>query len=95
MNLRTIKKDIEFFIEEFLDDCALFISLNPTKNEEEINKIIDEAIDLYNELKNKVNHPEGSSRAYYNGIRKELFDRLDALSEKLSETITKLTAEEK
>lgn len=93
MNLRVIKKDIEYFIEEFLDDCALFISLNPKKNSEEINKIIDEAVDLYNELKAKINHPEGTKRSYYNSIRKEMFDRLDSLSEKLSETITKLTSE--
>ena len=95
MNLRDIKKDIEFFIEEFLDDCALFIGLNPEKNSDEINKIIDEAVDLYNELKDKINHPEGTKRSYYNGIRKELFDRLETLSEMLSETITRLTSEEK
>lgn len=94
MNLRVIKKDIEYFIEEFLDDCALFIALNPDKNGADINEIIDEAVDLYNELKDKVNHPTGSKRTYYNGIRKELFDRLDKLSEKLSETVTKLTSKE-
>ena len=95
MNLRDIKKDIEFFIEEFLDDCALFIGLNPEKNSDEINKIIDEAVDLYNDLKNKNNHPEGTKRSYYNAIRQEMFDKLDSLSERLSETITRLTSEDK
>ena len=95
MNLRDIKKDIEYFIGEFIDDCSLFIALNPNKDTEKVSGIIDEAVDLYNYLKDKINHPEGTKRSYYNGIRKELFDRLDALSEKLSETITKLTAEEK
>lgn len=89
MNLRVIKKDIEYFVGEFIDDCSLFIALNPQNDNDEIVKLIDEAIELYNSLKDKVNHPEGSTRAYYNGIRQEMFDSLDKLCEKLSEAIVK------
>jgi hypothetical protein len=89
MNLRVIKKDIEYFVGEFIDDCSLFVALNPHKDAEEISKIINEAVDLYNDLKDKVNNPEGNKKAYYNGIRKELFEKLDTLCEKLSDTITK------
>lgn len=89
MNLRVIKKDIEYFIGEFIDDCTLFVALNPGKSQEEIAQIIDEAVDLYNNLKTKVNHPEGATKAYFNGIRKEMFDQLDVLCEKLSTVISK------
>ncbi len=89
MNLRVIKKDIEYFIGEFIDDCTLFLALNPSQDAEAISKLIDEAVDLYNELKTKVNHPEGKPKAFYNGIRKELFEGLDALCEKLSAAISK------
>ena len=89
MNLRVIKKDIEYFIGEFIDDCTLFLALNPGKSQEEIAQIIDEAVDLYNNLKNKVNHPEGATKAYFNGIREEMFASLDALCEKLSTVISK------
>lgn len=89
MNLRVIKKDIEYFVGEFIDDCTLFAALNPDKNNEDLAKIIDEAVDLYNNLKDKVNHPEGSKKAFYNGVRKELFDGIDALCEKLSAAISK------
>ena len=89
MNLRVIKKDIEYFVGEFIDDCSLFVALNPHKDAEEISKIINEAVDLYNDLKDKINNPEGNKKAYYNGIRKELFEKLDTLCEKLSDTITK------
>lgn len=89
MNLRVIKKDIEYFIGEFIDDCSLFVALNPHKDAENISKIIDEAVDLYNDLKDKVNNPEGNKKAYYNGLRKEMFEKLDVLCEKLSDTITK------
>ena len=53
MNLRVFKKDIEYFVGEFIDDCALFIALNPHKDVDEISDIIDEAVDLYNDLKQR------------------------------------------
>lgn len=89
MNLRTIKKDIEYVIGGFIDDCTLFIALNPDKATEEIAGIIDEAVDLYNDLKDKVNHPEGPKSAFYKGVRCELFDSLDSLCEKLSSAVNK------
>ncbi len=90
MNLRDIKKDIEYFIGEFIDDCSLFIALNPSKGTEKVSGIIDEAVDLYNNLKEKINHPaEGAKRSYYDNIRKEMLEKLDELSEKLSSVISK------
>ena len=89
MNLRVFKKDIEFFVGEFIDDCALFIALNPHKDADEIAEIVDEAVDLYNELKCKANHAEGNKRAYYNALTKEMFEKIDALCEKLSAVVAK------
>ncbi|MCQ2116131.1 MAG: hypothetical protein MJZ07_08015 [Bacteroidales bacterium] len=89
MNLRVIKKDIEYFIGEFIDDCSLFVALNPSQDTDAIAKIIDEAVDLYNDLKDKVNHPEGNKKAFYKGIQKDLFAGIDALCEKLSAAISK------
>ena len=90
MNLRDIKKDIEYFIGEFIDDCSLFIALNPKKADGKVAEIIDEAVELYNDLKAKINHPvEGAKKAYYDNIRKEMLEKLDELSEKLSSVISK------
>ena len=89
MNLRDIKKDIEFFIGEFIEDCELFTILNPQQNSEEIDAIVDESVDLYNSLKQRAAHPEGPKKAYYNGLIKEMFEKLDELSEKLSSVVAK------
>ena len=89
MNLRVFKKDIEFFVGEFIDDCALFIALNPHKDADEIAEIVDEAVDLYNELKCKANHADGNKRAYFNALTKEMFEKIDALCEKLSAVVAK------
>mgnify|MGYP003405679315 FL=1 len=87
MNLRVFKKDIEFFIGEFIEDCELFVILNPHKNSEKIDQIVDEAVNLYNDLKQKAAHPEGNKKAYYNGLTKAMFEKLDELSEQLSAVV--------
>ena len=87
MNLRVFKKDIEFFIGEFIEDCELFIILNPHKNAEKIDEIVDEAVNLYNDLKQKAAHPEGNKKAYYNGLTKAMFEKHDELSEQLSAVV--------
>ena len=87
MNLRVFKKDIEFFIGEFIEDCELFIILNPHKNSEKIDQIVDEAVNLYNDLKQKAAHPEGNKKAFYVGLTKGMFEKLDELSEQLSAVV--------
>ena len=87
MNLRVFKKDIEFFICEFIEDCELFIILNPHKNAEKIDQIVDEAVNLYNDIKQKAAHPEGNKKAFYNGLTKAMFEKLDELSEQLSAVV--------
>ena len=87
MNLRVFKKDIEFFVGEFIEDCALFEALNPHKDADDIDQIIEEAVDLYNDLKQKAAHPEGNKKAYYIGLTKAMFEKLDELSEKLSTVV--------
>ena len=87
MNLRDIKKDIEYVIGAFVDDCALFLSTHPGKNADAIGDLIDGAVDLFNELRDKLGKPEGNKRAYYDGIRKELLEKTDALYDKLSEAV--------
>ncbi|MBR1573772.1 MAG: hypothetical protein IJ652_02860 [Bacteroidales bacterium] len=85
MNLRDFKKDVDYFVGEFVDDCALFATLNPSQATDEIAAIIDEAVDLYNELKDKANAKiEGKKSTYFCGLRKEMFEKVDALYEKLS-----------
>ena len=54
MNLRDIKKHIEYVIGAFVDDCALFLSVHPGKNADEVANLIDGAVDLYNELRDKL-----------------------------------------
>ena len=93
MNLRDIKKDIEYVIGAFVDDCALFLSTHPGKNADGIANLIDGAVDLFNDLRDKLAHPEGNKKAFYNSVRKELLEKTDALYDKLSEAVKSGLAE--
>lgn len=85
MNLRDIKKDIEYVIGAFIDDCSLFSVVNKSADDEALAGLLDEAVNLYNDLKDKVNEKvEGAKGVYYASIRKELLEKTDALYEKLS-----------
>ena len=90
MNLRVFKKDVEYFVGEFIDDCSLFSSVNSKADDEALGGLLDEAVNLFNDLKDKVNmKPEGKKGAYYASIRQELLEKTDELYAKLSDIVKK------
>ena len=89
MNLRDIKKDIEYCVGAFVDDCALFLTVHPGTEATEITGLIDKAVDLFNDLRDRIGKPEGDKRAYYTGLRKEMLESLDGLYDQLSEAVKK------
>ncbi len=96
MNLRDIKKDIEYVLGAFIDDCSVFATINPNASDEELGKLLDEAVVLYNELKDKINAKvDGSKKAYFASLRRETLAKTDELYEKLSNLIRSCTAADK
>ena len=90
MNLRDIKKDIDYVLSAFIEDCTVCAAVNPKSDDKVIADLMEDAIDLYNELRDKVTVKiEGSKKAYFNNLRKEILERTDALYTKLSEAVSK------
>lgn len=90
MNLRDIKKDIEYVLSAFIEDCSICAAVNPKADGEKISQLFEEAIALYNELRDKVNvKVDGPKKAYFAGLRKEILEETDALYEKLSAAVKK------
>ena len=89
MNLRDIKKDIEYVLSAFVEDCSIVAAVNPKANEAQVSEIMEKAIELYNELRDKVvaKDIEGSKKAYFNALRKEILVKVDALYEELSAAV--------
>ena len=88
-SLRGIKKDIDYVLSAFIEDCTLVAAVNSKVGEDKASELMEEAVDLYNELRDKVNQVEGPARQYYNALRKEVLERTDALYEKLSAAVKK------
>ncbi len=87
MNLRDIKKDIEYVLGAFIEDCSVVAAVRP-QTDEKVASLMEEAVNLYNELKDKVYTKEQVNRkAYFGALRKEILEKTDALYTKLSETV--------
>ena len=85
-NLRTIKKDIDFLIEEIISDCYLFLCFHSGKKEDEVEVILLEAVALRNDLFDRVNAaPKEKVRQHYANISKDLLEGVDKLFSKVSD----------
>ncbi|MBQ0122007.1 MAG: hypothetical protein KBS38_00090 [Bacteroidales bacterium] len=86
MNLRVIKKDIEFLVGDFIEDCLLFAMFHEEVPTEKVEVLMNEANDLADDIFDKVNHPakDVKLKAYYSQIMKDLYKGLDDLCAKLS-----------
>ena len=90
MNLRDIKKDIDYVLSAFIEDCTVCAAVNPKSDDKLIADLMEDAVDLYNELRDKVTvKVEGSKKAYFNNLRKEILERTDALYTQLSDAVSK------
>lgn len=58
MNLRVIKKDIKFLMNDFISDCLLYNEFSEGKKEEAVAGLITEGIALAESLTSRVNFPK-------------------------------------
>ena len=87
-NLRFLKKEIDYRLEELVFDCDMTIYFRPDK-EQEIFAIMQEGVELRNELYHKANNPVEPKNAslvrkYYAAFRNEMVEGYGKLFEKLS-----------
>ncbi|MFI3267017.1 MAG: hypothetical protein R3Y15_07700 [Rikenellaceae bacterium] len=87
-SLRTIKKDVDFIVNEVVGDCYVSLYFNRSK-QAEIVTIMEGAIDLRNDLFQKINNPAEKHnkrlvKKHYIQVRQELANGIDSLFEKLS-----------
>ena len=87
-NLRNLKKEINYRLEELVFDCDMAIYFQPTK-EQEIFAVMQEGVELRNELYHKASNPtepknKSLVRKYYAALRAEMVESFGKLFEKLS-----------
>ena len=82
-NLRYLKKEIDYRLEEVVFDCDMAICFQPSK-ETEIFEVMQEAVAVRNDLFTKANNPASLVRKHYAALRVEMVGEFEKLFEKLS-----------
>ena len=87
-NLRNLKKEIDYRLEEFVFDCEMAIYFQPAR-EEAVVGIMEKAVALRNALYIKTNHPTEPKNAslvkkYYAALRRDMVSSFGSLFEELS-----------
>lgn len=90
MNLRVIKKDVAFVINEFMSDALL--SYNFAKDEdkkEKITEILNESLALYDETIDQINlyKQVENVKSHFRAVRDDFNNSIDVLFDKLSEVV--------
>lgn len=87
-NLRQLKKEIDYILEEVVFDCDMAMCFQPSK-EKEIFEVMQEAVAVRNNLYAKAMNPaephnRSLVRKHYAALRAEMNDAFGTLFEKLS-----------
>lgn len=85
-NVRNLKKDINYVLGDIIDAVTIWQITNPDAEQDKGEVIIDEAIDTFDDLIQKVNQKKvENKKAHFRGIKKELEDRATAMIEKINQ----------
>ncbi len=82
---RDLKKDINYVLGDIIEAVYIWEMTNPDKGIEASGKIIDEAIEVFDELIHKVNDRSvEDKKQHFKGINQELETRGRALIDKIN-----------
>ena len=87
-NLRVLKKEIDYRLEEFVFDCEMAAFVQPNK-EEAIVALMQKSVELRNVLYCKANNPaephnKSLVRKHFSALREEMISSFNKLFEELS-----------
>ena len=84
-SLRDLKKDINFVLGDIIEAVYIWEAGSGNKESEEGTVIIDKAIDVFDELMNKVYQKDVEDRkAHFRSIRNELEEKATQLVDQLN-----------
>ena len=84
-SVRDLKKDINYILGDIIEAVYIWELTNPDKDTKKSEKIIDEAIETFDELIEKVNAKDvENKKQHFKGIQNELEDRGRKLIDKIN-----------
>jgi len=92
-SVRGLKKDIQFLTEIVITD-AIYVSemLLEKDKQEKADEVIVGAVDMYNNLIDRTNHPDGKDnpkivKKYYKKVSEDLLNQTDELLSTLNKLL--------
>ena len=84
-SVRDLKRDINYVLGDIIEAVYIWELTNPDKDTKKSEKIIDEAIETFDDLIAKVNAKDvENAKAHFKGISQELEDRGRKLIDKIN-----------
>lgn len=84
-SIRDLKKDVNFVLGDIIEAVYIWEAGSGNKESEEGTVIIDEAIEVYDGLMDKIHQKNvEDAKSHFNSIRKELEETATKLIEKLN-----------
>ena len=85
-SIRSLKKIINLELALLIDDCYEVLLTNPD-DEQELNEVIDAAVNLFDKLIERVNDfkADQKSQPYFDAIENDLFEGVAQLRNKLTQ----------
>lgn len=84
-SIRDLKKDINFVLGDIIEAVYIWEAGSGNKESEEGTVIIDEAIEVYDDLMDKINQKKvENAKSHFKSIRTELEEKATKLVEQLN-----------
>lgn len=84
-SIKNLKKDINHTLGDIIEECYVWELVNPEAETKKSQEIIDEAIEAYDSLLDRVNAKNVENRkSHFKGISNDLLAKATSLVEKVN-----------
>ncbi|MCK5782570.1 MAG: hypothetical protein KAH10_08260 [Flavobacteriales bacterium] len=82
---RILKKNVNYLFGDLIDECYLWMLVNPEKDDKKATAIVDEAVEFYDDVMEKVNSKDlDNAKKYFGLLNREVEDKAKELVVKIN-----------
>ena len=82
---RILKKNVNYLFGDLIDECYLWMLINPEKDAAKANEIVDEAVEYYDDVMSRIASREiENANKYFSLLNNEVEQRATELVDKIN-----------
>lgn len=82
---RILKKNVNYLFGDLIDECYLWMLVNPEKDATKANEIVDEAVEYYDDVMSKIANREiENANKYFSILNNEVEEKATELVDKIN-----------